>query len=131
MTIFARIEQVCGRLGARIQAKSLEIRPRFQSCRCQQNAAKLLAEIDKAMLKIKAHPTANPLVQNFENKSKWYRFRLVMKSFKVVYKILKKMLIFVGLLHKSQGNSAYKALRTANYKKHNKLPLKKVKNSFI
>ena len=74
-----------------------------------QNAEKLLAEVNIAIQKIVAYPTSNPPVINFPNKTKYYRFRIVMKSFKIVYKVLKQKVLFVGIVHKRQGDKVYKA----------------------
>jgi len=63
------------------------------------------------MYAIEKNPEANPPVTNFENRSMRYRYRIFMKSFKIVYKLLKKALVFVGLLHKNQSNIAFKELR--------------------
>ena len=71
----------------------------------------LLSEIDR----IEKNPEAYPPITNFNNITQRYRFKIFMKSFKIVFKVLKSMLVFVGLLHTSQGNKAYEKLRMAKY----------------
>ncbi len=80
-----------------------------------QNAEKFVHDLQKQMKAIEKHPKSYPPITNFDNITQRYRFKIFMKSFKIVFKVLKKMLIFVGLLHTSQGNLAYKKLRTAKY----------------
>ncbi len=80
-----------------------------------QNARKFVRALEKNMKSIEKNPEANPPVTNFPNKTMRYRYRIFMKSFKIVYKYLKEVLIFTGLLHTSQGNKAYQKLRKAKY----------------
>jgi len=80
-----------------------------------QSAEKFTSELLIEINKIEKNPEANPPVTNFPNKTKRYRYKIFMKSFKIVYKYLKEVLIFTGLLHTSQGDSAYKKLRKAKY----------------
>lgn len=80
-----------------------------------QNAEKFTKELEENMKTIMLNPEAYPPVTNFPNKTQRYRYKLFMKSFKIVYKCLKEMLVFVGILHKSQGSSAYKKIRTTKY----------------
>ncbi len=81
----------------------------------KKNADKFIAGLLNEINTIEANPEANPPVTNFPNKTHRYRYKIFMKSFKIVYKCLKASLIFVGLLHTSQGNSAYQKLRKTKY----------------
>ncbi|MFN8255609.1 MAG: type II toxin-antitoxin system RelE/ParE family toxin [Bacteroidales bacterium] len=76
-----------------------------------QNANRFIDKLINEIKTIENNPEANPPVTNFPNKSLRYRYKLFMKSFKIVYKVLKESLIFIGILHKSQGNAAYNNLR--------------------
>jgi plasmid stabilization system protein ParE len=80
-----------------------------------QNAEKFVRALEKNMKLIEKNPEAYPPVTNFPNKTKRYRYKIFMKSFKIVYKCLKEVLIFVGLLHTSQGYKAYQNLRKTKY----------------
>jgi plasmid stabilization system protein ParE len=80
-----------------------------------QNADKFIVELLKQIDIIESNPEAYPPVANFPNKTHRYRYKIFMKSFKIVYKCLKKSLIFVGLLHTHQGSEAYKKLRKNKY----------------
>ena len=80
-----------------------------------KNAEKFQQKILHEMAKIESDPTANPPVTNFPNKTKRNRYRTFMKSFKIVYKVLKEVLVFAGILHKSQDNKAYNELRKRKY----------------
>ena len=80
-----------------------------------QNAEKFIQELKKNMEAIEKNPEAYPPVTNFNNITQRYRFKIFMKSFKIVFKVLKEMLVFVGLLHTSQGNKVYNKSRKAKY----------------
>lgn len=80
-----------------------------------QNAEKFTNELVEEINKIERTPTDYPPVRNFPNTTNRYRYKIFMKSFKIVYKVLKHVLIFAGLLHVSQGLGAYKNLRKRKY----------------
>ncbi len=77
-----------------------------------QNAEKFIENLLAEIQIIEKHRTSNPPITNFPNQLNRYRFKVYMKSFKIVYKVLADKLVFIGLLHTSQSNDAYKKLRT-------------------
>ncbi len=80
-----------------------------------QNALKFNQELTKVLIKIKNHPTASPPEPFLPTKQNWYRFSVVMKSWKVIFKVTKSKLIFLGIIHTSRHPREIKKLRTINY----------------
>ncbi len=82
----------------------------------QQNAQKLINQVDITTGVIEDSPKAFPPEPYLETKSNLYRFALVMKSWKIIYKITNELLIFLGIIHTARHPNEIKKLRTNNYK---------------
>jgi len=80
-----------------------------------QNAQDFAKETDLSIEKIKNHPTAYPPEPFLPTKNNWYRFTLVMKSWKLIFKITNDSLIFLGIIHTSRHPREIKKLRTNIY----------------
>ncbi len=81
----------------------------------EQNAKKFVKEVEEKMKWIMKNPTAGTPEIKIYSKKKWYRFKIVMKSWKIVYKVTKSLLIFLKILHMKQDAKDLKKLRTKNY----------------
>ncbi len=79
------------------------------------NAEKFVNEIDKQTDKIKKSPKAYPPEPYLPTKNNLYRFALVMKSWKIIFKVTGKLLVFLGIIHTTRHPKAIKKLRTRNY----------------
>ena len=80
-----------------------------------QNATKFIKELDILMSKIEQNPTAFPNEPYLPTKSNFYRFAIVMKSWKIIFKLSSKLLVFLGIIHTSRHPKEIKKLRTRNY----------------
>jgi len=80
-----------------------------------QNAAKFSSEVVKKLKKIKQNPQAFPPEPYLPTKNNLYRFAIVMKSWKIIYKVSDKLLVFLGIIHTSRHPREIKKLRTRNY----------------
>lgn len=78
-----------------------------------QNAAKFRQELLNQIDIVEAHPTANPPENFLNGKRILYRFTLVMKSWKLIFKMTNKLLIFLGIVHTKQHPREIKKLRTS------------------
>jgi len=79
------------------------------------NAEKFKADIIAIIPKISAHPEANSIVKQLPTKRNWYRYRLYKKRYKVIFKVLKDKVVFLGIVHTSQHPDKITELRTGNY----------------
>ncbi len=80
-----------------------------------QNAEKFRQEFLKSVEKVENNPEIYPPENELNAKRILYRFILVMKSWKLVYKVTQRVLIFVGIVHTSRHPKEIKKLRTTNY----------------
>lgn len=80
-----------------------------------QNAEKFKQEFLNSVDKVENNPELYPPENELNAKHILYRFILVMKSWKLVYKVTKKFLIFVGIVHTSRHPNKIKKLRTTDY----------------
>lgn len=71
----------------------------------------LLSQIDKIELNPNFY-TPEPILSGKRN---LYKFILVMKSWKLIFKVTKEYLVFVSLFHTSRNPSEIKKLRTTDY----------------
>ncbi|MEA3443192.1 MAG: type II toxin-antitoxin system RelE/ParE family toxin [Bacteroidota bacterium] len=79
------------------------------------NADKFKKELLIQIEKTEAHPTANP-PEIFLNRTRiLYRYTIVMKSWKLIFKITNKLLVFLSIVHTSQHPHAIQKLRTNKY----------------
>ena len=82
----------------------------------EQNAQKFIKQVDGITDLIKENPKIFPSEHYLPTKNNLYRFAIVMKSWKIIYKITKKQLIFLGIIHTARHPREIKKLRTSNYK---------------
>ncbi len=82
----------------------------------EKNAKKFAKEVEEKMKWIIQNPTAGTPEIKIHSKKNWYRFKIVMKSWKVIYKVTKSFLVFLRIVHIKQDSNKMKELRTNNYK---------------
>ncbi len=78
-----------------------------------KNALSFAEKIDKNIDAIKQNPKLFPTERYLFTKRGLYRFSLVMKSWKIIYKVTNSKLIFLGIIHTAQHPSKIKSLRTS------------------
>ena len=66
-----------------------------------QNAKKFIIKIDEKIKKIAINPFAYPKLLIFQKND--YRFSKYMKSWKIIFKITKTHLIFLGIIHSARS----------------------------
>ena len=71
--------------------------------------------LTKKMKWIIQNPTAGTPEIKIFSKKKWYRFKIVMKSWKIVYKVTKAQLVFLKIVSMKQAPREIEKLRTNNY----------------
>ena len=81
----------------------------------EKNAQNFIKQVDIITNKIENQPKAFPPEPNLQTKSNLYRFALVMKSWKIIFKVTNSLLIFLGIIHTSRHPIEIKKLRTSNY----------------
>ncbi|MCB1176634.1 MAG: type II toxin-antitoxin system RelE/ParE family toxin, partial [Leptospiraceae bacterium] len=79
-----------------------------------KNAKKFNQTLKEQMSKIEAHPASFPLIdyENFDNSNNEYRFSHFFKSFKIIFKLPKDLLIFLGIIHDRQDTENIKDLKS-------------------
>ena len=72
------------------------------------NANKFKLEVKKQIEKIKRNPYSYPSIdlEDFENKEGNFRYSHFFKTFKVIYKIEMKAIVFLGVLHDKRDSKA-------------------------
>ncbi len=80
-----------------------------------QNAKKFASELKKLIMWIIKNPTAGTIETQLYSKNDWYRFKKIMKSWKIIYKVTTKLLVFLGIIHVKKHHDNIKSLRTNNY----------------
>ena len=80
-----------------------------------QNAKKFAQNVKKQIEWVIKNPTAGTIETQIHCKQNWYRFKTVMKSWKIIYKVTKSMLVFLGIIHVKRHPNEMKKLRTNNY----------------
>ena len=81
----------------------------------EQNARKFAQDVKTKIERIIQHPSSGTIESQIHSKQNWYRFKTVMKSWKIVYKVTKSMLVFLGIIHVKRHPDEIKKLRTSNY----------------
>ena len=81
-----------------------------------QNAEKFKQELQKKIEKVEANPTAHSPENLLNNKRKLYRYTLLMKSWKLIFKVTKELLVFLGIVHIKRHPNQTQKLRTNKYK---------------
>ncbi len=82
----------------------------------EQNSIKFVAEANEMLDNIKANPKGFPPEPYLPTKKNLYRFALVMKSWKIIFKVSNNLLVFLGIIHTARNPNEIKKLRTNNYK---------------
>ena len=77
-----------------------------------QNAEKFKIELLKQIDIVEANPTANPPEKLLNAKKTLYRFKIVMKSWKLIFKVTNTLLIFLGIVPTSRHPKEVQKLRT-------------------
>jgi len=67
-----------------------------------QNSEKFKHELINQINKVEANPEAFPPEKFLNTKRIQYRFALVMASWKLIFKVTRELLIFLGLVHTSR-----------------------------
>jgi len=77
-----------------------------------QNAEKFKKQVLLKTEAIKQNPKLFPTEKYLYTKRGLYRFSLVMKSWKIIYKITNSKIVFLGIIHTAQHPREIKNLRT-------------------
>ena len=81
----------------------------------EQNAQKFINEVDIETDKIELNPEGYPPERFLPTKQNLYRFAIVMKSWKIIFKVTNNLLVFLGIIHTAQHPNKIKKMRTSNY----------------
>lgn len=81
----------------------------------EQNAKKFAQEVKNKIEKIIKNPTAQSPEILIYSKQNCYRFKNVMKSWKIIFKVTKSILVFLSIIHIKRNPNKIKKLRTSNY----------------
>ena len=76
-----------------------------------QTAKEFAQEVKDKLNKIENTPTANPIEPSLPSKQKWFRFAIVKKRWKIIFKVTNKVLIFLGIVHTSRHPKEIKKLQ--------------------
>ena len=76
-----------------------------------QNANKFRQELKRKLIQIKRNPYAFSVEPQLPNKRKIYRRAIVMKSWKIVYRITKHQLTILGIAHGARNPSVIRSFR--------------------
>ncbi len=80
-----------------------------------QNAEKFKQELKQKIKDVENNPKAYPPEDIANSKTTMYRFVIVMKKWKLIFKVTTKLLIFLGIIHTSRNPNEIKKLRTTKY----------------
>jgi plasmid stabilization system protein ParE len=78
-----------------------------------QNAFKFKQEVKNKIDEVEKYPEIYPQLAQLNRKKIHYRYIIVFKSWKRIYKVLDQELIFLAILHSAQSEDNYKNI---NYK---------------
>ncbi len=81
-----------------------------------QNADKFVDGISPTIKQISKNPKAYPTEPIIETKDNLYRFKLYMKTWKIVFKLTNKLLVILGIVNTKRHPREIKKLQTNNYK---------------
>ena len=90
-----------------------------------QNAEQFKKELLKKINKVETNPEGYPAESFLNAKTILYRFTLIMKSWKLVFKSTTKLLIFIGIVHTSRHPNEIKKLKTNKYNELSIRPITK------
>jgi toxin ParE1/3/4 len=79
-----------------------------------QNAEKFKEELLNQIDKVESNPEGYPS-ESFLNTTKiLYRFTLILKKWKLIFKVSKDLLIFIGIIHTSRNPQEIQKLKNDN-----------------
>ncbi len=81
----------------------------------EQNAEKFKTEVDKITNKIALNPTVYPEEKYLQTNNKHYRFAIVMKSWKIIFKITDELIVFIAVIYAARSPKKITNLRTNKY----------------
>jgi len=81
----------------------------------EQNSQKFISEVDKITNKIMQNPTAFPSEHYLPSKKNLYRFAIVMKTWKIIFKVTEEYLVFISIIYAGRHPREIRKLRTKNY----------------
>ncbi len=96
--------------------KQAEVQYDYIYTNSPQNADKFADGLSPAIKLIYEHPKAYPPEPIIPTKQNLYRFKLYMKSWKIVFKVTNNLLIILGIVNTKRHPREIKKLRTSNYK---------------
>ncbi len=80
-----------------------------------KNAEKFKNELINLINKVEDIPESYPPEKFLNSKKNRYRFALLMKSWKLIFKTTNKYLIFIGIVHTSRHPKEIRKLRTTDF----------------
>lgn len=81
----------------------------------EKNARNFARDTKEKIEWIIDNPTSGTPEKQIHSKQNWYRFKTVMKSWKIIYKVTKTILVFLAIIHTKRHPKEVKKLRTKNY----------------
>jgi len=81
-----------------------------------ENAKQFIEGINPKLDEIVKNPLIYPKDTNFSSKKGLYRFSIYMKSWKIIFKVMQNLIVFLGIIHTSRHPNEIKKLRTSKYK---------------
>ena len=82
-----------------------------------QNADLFKQELLAAIEKVEANPEGCPSEDYLNAKRIIYRFTLVMRRWKLIFKTTKELLVFIGIVHTSRHPKEIRKIKTTQTKK--------------
>jgi len=80
-----------------------------------KNAQKFVDEANKTLESIQAYPETFPPEYHLNGKRQLYRFAIHAKNYKIVFKVLKPMVIVLDIVDTRRYPREIKTLKTTNY----------------
>ncbi len=77
-----------------------------------KNAQKFVSELRITIQRIIKNPEAGTLENRIDSKENNYRYKILMKSWKLIYKLTRTELIFLSIIHVKRGPESYNNLKS-------------------
>jgi hypothetical protein len=77
-----------------------------------QNAERFRKELLKQINEVETIPTAFPSEKLLNRKQILYRFAIVMRSWKLIFKVTSNFLVFIGIVHTKQHAKEVRKLKS-------------------
>lgn len=77
----------------------------------EQNARKFANELKSKIDWITRNPTAGTIETRIYSKQNWYRFKIVMKNWKIIYKVTNTTLVFLSIIHVKKHPNEFKKIK--------------------